>query len=121
MRRSSHAHVGPQRQRLSNCRPISNGDSEGVVRALGRRGLENGLSGPERGLNGHGKRQGKDEGGGVEAGNDTENEDNENNENDGEEEDEEEEDDNEGPLQPFHVPCKFLSGFHEDQSWVAAS
>ncbi|XP_023680876.1 sodium/potassium/calcium exchanger 3 isoform X1 [Paramormyrops kingsleyae] len=105
-----------ERQRLSNCRPISNGDSEGVVRALGRRGLENGLSGPERGFNGHGKRQGEDEGGGVEAGNDTENEDNENNENDGEEEEEEEEDDNEGPLQPFHVP----SGVCNKVKWVTA-
>ncbi|KAG7492828.1 hypothetical protein MATL_G00018780 [Megalops atlanticus] len=94
-----------ERQRLINSRPFTNGDSEVAVRVPGRRGVENGLGGAERGLNGRGGGRGEDDGGGVEAGNDTENEneDNENNENDEEEEEEEEE--NEGPYLPFHPPA----------------
>lgn len=57
-----------------------------------RWGIENGLSGTERGVNvRHDDR---------EAGNETENEDNENNEND----EEEEEEDGEGPFVPFQCP-----------------
>ncbi|XP_064172211.1 sodium/potassium/calcium exchanger 3-like [Anguilla rostrata] len=93
-----------ERQRLISSRSFSNGDSEVTVRVPGRRGVENGLGGAERGLNGHRGGTGEDDGGGVEAGNETENEDNENNE-EGEEEEEEEEDDSEGPLLPFHVPA----------------
>uniref|UniRef100_A0A3B1IVY0 Solute carrier family 24 member 3 n=1 Tax=Astyanax mexicanus TaxID=7994 RepID=A0A3B1IVY0_ASTMX len=83
-----------ERQRLINGH-FSNGDSEVTVKIPGRRGVENGLVGVERGLN---VRRGHhdDDRCGADAGTDTENEneDNENNENDGEEE---EEDDNEGP------------------------
>ncbi|KAJ8389869.1 hypothetical protein AAFF_G00113380 [Aldrovandia affinis] len=99
-----------ERQRLINSRSFTNGDSEVAVRVPGRRGLENGLGGAERGLNGRGGGRGEDDGGGggVEAGNDTEteNEDNENNENDEEEEEEEEEEgeENEGPFEPFRIP-----------------
>ncbi|KAJ8264269.1 hypothetical protein GJAV_G00147210 [Gymnothorax javanicus] len=103
-----------ERQRLINSRSFSNGDSEVTVRVPGRRVVENGLGGAERGLNGHrvgtaeddrgGGGGGGEGGGGVEAGNETENEneDNENNEND---EEEEEEEDNEGPFLPFHAPA----------------
>ena len=66
----------------------------------GRRGLENGLGGPERGVNGRRGHHGEDDRGGVESGNETENE-NEDNENNEEEEEEEE---GEGPFVPFHAP-----------------
>ncbi|XP_061079717.1 sodium/potassium/calcium exchanger 3-like [Conger conger] len=104
-----------ERQRLISSRSFSNGDSEVTVRVPGRRGVENGLGGADRGLNGHRGAAGEDDrgggrggggggggGGGVEAGNETENE-NEDNENNEEEEEEEEE--NEGPLLPFHPPA----------------
>lgn len=80
-----------QRQRLINTRTLTNGDSDVPVKGS-RRGIENGLSGAERGANAH-----RDE---REAGNETENEDNENNEND----EEEEEEDGEGPFVPFQCP-----------------
>ncbi|XP_072534241.1 sodium/potassium/calcium exchanger 3 [Salminus brasiliensis] len=91
-----------ERQRLINGH-FSNGDSEVTVKIPGRRGVENGLVGVERGLNVH-RGHHDDDRCGADAGTDTENEneDNENNENDGEEE---EEDDNEGPLVPFRCPA----------------
>lgn len=64
-----------------------------------RWGIENGLSGAERGV---GVR--RDD---REAGNETDNEDNENNENDEEEEEEE----GEGPYVPFQCPGKPLDDF----------
>ncbi|XP_059215757.1 sodium/potassium/calcium exchanger 3 [Centropristis striata] len=82
-----------ERQRLINTRTMTNGDSDIPVKGGARRGIENGLSGAERGVSGcHDDR---------EVGNETENEDNENNEND----DEEEEEDGEGPLVPFKCPA----------------
>ncbi|KPP67194.1 sodium/potassium/calcium exchanger 3-like [Scleropages formosus] len=106
-----------ERQRLINSRSFSNGDSDGAVRVLGRRGLENGLGAAERGFNGHGRGRGEDDRGGVEAGNDTENEneneDNENNENDEEDEEEEE---NEGPFVPFQAPAGACNKF----KWLVA-
>uniref|UniRef100_A0A4W5N437 Solute carrier family 24 member 3 n=1 Tax=Hucho hucho TaxID=62062 RepID=A0A4W5N437_9TELE len=92
-----------ERQRLISTRPFTNGDSEVTVKVGGRRGLENGLGGPERGVNGRRGHHGEDDRGGVESGNETENEneDNENNENDEEEEEEE----GEGPFVPFHAPA----------------
>lgn len=83
-----------QRQRLISSRTLTNGDSDLPVKGGGRRGVENGLSGAERGI--HHSNQ--------DTGNETENEDNENNEND----EEEEEEDGEGPFVPFHCPgsCK---------------
>ncbi|KAL4639955.1 sodium/potassium/calcium exchanger 3 [Arapaima gigas] len=104
-----------ERQRLINSRSFSNGDSDGAVRVLGRRGLENGLVGPERGFSGHGRGRGEDDAGSVECGNDTENEneDNENNENDEEDEEEEE---NGGPFLPFHIPAGVCNKF----KWVGA-
>uniref|UniRef100_A0A674AG34 Sodium/potassium/calcium exchanger 3-like n=1 Tax=Salmo trutta TaxID=8032 RepID=A0A674AG34_SALTR len=92
-----------ERQRLISTRPFTNGDSEVTMKVGGRRGLENGLGGPERGVNGRRGHHGEDDRGGVESGNETENEneDNENNENDEEEEEEEE---GEGPFVPFHAP-----------------
>uniref|UniRef100_A0A4W5P397 Solute carrier family 24 member 3 n=1 Tax=Hucho hucho TaxID=62062 RepID=A0A4W5P397_9TELE len=91
-----------ERQRLISTRPFTNGDSEVTVKVGSRRGLENGLGGPERGVKGCCGHHGEDDRGGVEAGNETENEneDNENNEND-----EEEEDVGEGPFVPFHAPA----------------
>ncbi|KAI2657837.1 Sodium/potassium/calcium exchanger 3 [Labeo rohita] len=91
-----------ERQRLINSR-FSNGDSEVTVKIPGKRGVENGLAGPDRGLNGRKGGHHDDDRGGAEAGTDTENEneDNENNEND---EEEEEEDDNEGPYVPYRCP-----------------
>uniref|UniRef100_A0AAQ5Z871 Sodium/calcium exchanger membrane region domain-containing protein n=1 Tax=Amphiprion ocellaris TaxID=80972 RepID=A0AAQ5Z871_AMPOC len=81
-----------ERQRLINTRTLTNGDSDVPVKGVSRRGIENGLSGAERGINvRHDDR---------EAGNETENEDNENNEND----EEEEEEDGEGPFVPFQCP-----------------
>ncbi|XP_029525307.1 sodium/potassium/calcium exchanger 3 isoform X1 [Oncorhynchus nerka] len=93
-----------ERQRLISTRPFTNGDSEITVKVGGRRGLENGLGGPERGVNGRRGHHGEDDRGGVESGHETENEneDNENNENDEEEEEEEE---GEGPFVPFHAPA----------------
>lgn len=85
-----------QRQRLINTRTLTNGDSDVPVKGGSRRGIENGLSGAERGI----RRDGREEG------NETENEDNENNEND----EEEEEEDREGPLVPFQCPgTKYFS------------
>lgn len=75
-----------QRQRLINTRNLTNGDSDVPVKGGSRRGIENGLSGAERGVR--------------EESNETENEDNENNEND----EEEEEEDGEGPFVPFQCP-----------------
>lgn len=96
-------HVFVKRQRLISTRPFSNGDSEVTVKVGSRRGLENGLGGPEKGVKGRRGHHGEDDRGGVESGNETENEneDNENNEND-----EEEEDVGEGPFVPFHAPGK---------------
>lgn len=95
-----------QRQRLINSR-FSNGDSEVTVKIPGKRGVENGLAGPDRGLNGRKGGHHDDDRGGAEAGTDTENEneDNENNEND----EEEEEDDNEGPFVPYRCPGTLIS------------
>lgn len=89
-----------QRQRLINTTEtrvnrITNGDSDSAARALGRRGLENGIGNVEQGLNGRCRLQQ------LESGVENENEDNENNEND---EEGEGEDDNEGPLVPFRAP-----------------
>uniref|UniRef100_A0A8C4HV96 Sodium/calcium exchanger membrane region domain-containing protein n=1 Tax=Dicentrarchus labrax TaxID=13489 RepID=A0A8C4HV96_DICLA len=82
-----------ERQRLINTRTLTNGDSDVPVKGGSRRGIENGLSGAERGVSvRHDDR---------EAGNETETEDNENNEND----EEEEEEDREGPLVPFQCPA----------------
>ncbi|XP_030298303.1 sodium/potassium/calcium exchanger 3 [Sparus aurata] len=78
-----------ERQRLINTRTLTNGDSDVPAKGGSRRGVENGLSGAERGA-----RQ-------DEAGNETENEDNENNENDEEEEEEE----GEGPFVPHQCPA----------------
>ncbi|KAG9337993.1 hypothetical protein JZ751_027330 [Albula glossodonta] len=90
-----------QLQRLINSKTFSNGDPEVTVRLPGRRGMENGLSGAERGLNGRRGARCEEEKRCIETGNDTEteNEDNENNEND---EEEEEDDEPEGPFVPFH-------------------
>lgn len=71
---------------------MTNGDSDISVKGGSRRGVENGLSGAERGSGVH-----RDD---RETGNETENEDNENNEND----EEEEEEDGGGPLVPFQCP-----------------
>ncbi|KAG5266597.1 hypothetical protein AALO_G00233910 [Alosa alosa] len=92
-----------ERQRLINGHLI-NGDSDISAKLPGRRAVENGLGGVERGLNGRRGGHRDDDRGGAETGTDTENEneDNENNENDEEEEEEEEE--NEGPFVPFEVP-----------------
>ena len=99
-----------QRQRLINTSEtrvtrITNGDSDSASRLPERRGLENGMGGAERGLNGRCRLQG-----GVESGNETENEneDNENNENDGEGEEEEEGEEDGGPLVPFKIPGNTL-------------
>lgn len=81
-----------QRQRLINTRTLTNGDSDVPVKGGSRRGIENGLSGAERGVLIHHDDR--------EVGNETENEDNENNEND----EEEEEEDGEGPFVPFQCP-----------------
>ncbi|KAM6939991.1 sodium/potassium/calcium exchanger 3 [Xenentodon cancila] len=98
-----------ERQRLVNTTEtrvncITNGDSDSVAKAQGRRSLENGMGGVEQGLNGRSRLQR------LESGNETEteNEDNENNENGEEGEGEE---DRAGPLVPFKVPtggCKKL-------------
>ncbi|CAB1343617.1 unnamed protein product [Coregonus sp. 'balchen'] len=74
--------------------------TEVTVKVGGRRGLENGLGGPERGVNGRRGHHGEDDRGGVESGNETEN-----NENDEEEEEEEGEEEGEGPFVPFHAPA----------------
>ncbi|KAF3842446.1 hypothetical protein F7725_024397 [Dissostichus mawsoni] len=79
-----------ERQRLIHSRTLTNGDSDVQVKGGSRRGIENGMSGPERGI---GVRR-EDR----EAGNETDNEDNDNNEND----EEEEEEDGGGPFVPFH-------------------
>lgn len=89
-----------QRQRLINTRTLTNGDSDVPVKGGSRRGIENGLSGAERGVNVH-----QDD---REAGNETENEDNENNEND----EEEEEEDGEGPFVPFQCPGTWRLSLH---------
>ncbi|XP_028279768.1 sodium/potassium/calcium exchanger 3 [Parambassis ranga] len=91
-----------ERQRLINTRTLTNGDSDVPVKAGSRRGIENGLSGAERGAR-HDDR---------EAGNETENEDNENNEND----EEEEEEDSEGPFVPFQCPA----GAFNKLKWLLA-
>uniref|UniRef100_A0A3Q3WLN3 Sodium/calcium exchanger membrane region domain-containing protein n=1 Tax=Mola mola TaxID=94237 RepID=A0A3Q3WLN3_MOLML len=82
-----------ERQRLIHTRTLTNGDSDVPGKGGSRRGLENGLSGAERGVGA--RRDDRDEG------NETENEDNENNENDEEEEEEE----REGPFVPFQCPA----------------
>ncbi|KAM4614615.1 sodium/potassium/calcium exchanger 3 [Polymixia lowei] len=83
-----------ERQRLINTRTFTNGDSDVPAKGGSRRGIENGLGGADRAVNGC-----RDD---REAGNETENEDNENNEND---EEEEEEEDGEGPFVPFQCPA----------------
>uniref|UniRef100_A0A7N8WMR5 Solute carrier family 24 member 3 n=1 Tax=Mastacembelus armatus TaxID=205130 RepID=A0A7N8WMR5_9TELE len=95
-----------ERQRLINTRTLTNGDSDVPVKGGSRRGIENGLSAAERGVNLHHDDQ--------EAGNETENEDNENNEND--EEEEEEEEDGEGPFVPFQCPV----GPYNKLKWLLA-
>ncbi|XP_049927763.1 sodium/potassium/calcium exchanger 3 [Epinephelus moara] len=93
-----------ERQRLINTRTLTNGDSDVPVKGGSRRGIENGLSGAERGVSvRHDDR---------EAGNETENEDNENNEND----EEEEEEDGDGPLVPFQCPA----GMCNKLKWLLA-
>uniref|UniRef100_A0A669B4K6 Sodium/potassium/calcium exchanger 3 n=1 Tax=Oreochromis niloticus TaxID=8128 RepID=A0A669B4K6_ORENI len=93
-----------ERQRLINTRTLTNGDSEVPVKGGSRWGIENGLSGAERGVGvRHDDR---------EAGNETDNEDNENNENDEEEEEEE----REGPYVPFQCPA---GGFNK-LKWLLA-
>ncbi|CAL8270639.1 sodium/potassium/calcium exchanger 3 isoform X1 [Gadus morhua] len=92
-----------ERQRLINTSEtrvnrITNGDSDSAARAPERRGLENGLGGAERGLNGRGRAQGAEPA--KEAEN--ENEDNDNNANDEEGDGEEGHD---GPLVPFRIPA----------------
>ncbi|KAM3605671.1 uncharacterized protein V6R79_002689 [Siganus canaliculatus] len=82
-----------ERQRLINTRTLTNGDSDVPVKGGIRRGVENGLSGAERGGRVH-----RDD---REEGSETENEDNENNEND----EEEEEEDGEGPFVPHQCPA----------------
>ncbi|CAB1312640.1 unnamed protein product [Coregonus sp. 'balchen'] len=116
-----------ERQRLISTRPFTNGDSEVTVKVGSRRGLENGLGGPERGVKGRLGHHGEDDRGGVEAGNETE--DNENNENDEEEEEEEEEEAEEGPFVPFHAPVPncanprwerwFMVSFVTSTLWIA--
>ncbi|KAG9275408.1 sodium/potassium/calcium exchanger 3 [Astyanax mexicanus] len=103
-----------ERQRLINGH-FSNGDSEVTVKIPGRRGVENGLVGVERGLNVR-RSHHDDDRCGADAGTDTENEneDNENNENDGEEE---EEDDNEGPYVPFRCPGGVCNKFKWLLAW----
>ncbi|XP_028844780.1 sodium/potassium/calcium exchanger 3 [Denticeps clupeoides] len=103
-----------ERQRLISGR-FSNGDSEVTVKLPGRRIVENGLVGVEKGLNGRRGGHRDDDRGGEEPGTDTENEneDNENNEND---EDEEEEDENEGPFVPFQAPA----GVFNKLKWLFA-
>uniref|UniRef100_A0A7N6B5E7 Sodium/calcium exchanger membrane region domain-containing protein n=1 Tax=Anabas testudineus TaxID=64144 RepID=A0A7N6B5E7_ANATE len=93
-----------ERQRLIHTRTLTNGDSDVPVKGGSRRGIENGLSGAERGVNVRNDDQ--------EAGNETENEDNENNEND----EEEEEEDGEGPLVPFQCPA----GAFNKLKWLLA-
>uniref|UniRef100_A0A674AEB3 Sodium/potassium/calcium exchanger 3-like n=1 Tax=Salmo trutta TaxID=8032 RepID=A0A674AEB3_SALTR len=56
-----------ERQRLISTRPFTNGDSEVTMKVGGRRGLENGLGGPERGVNGRRGHHGEDDRGGVES------------------------------------------------------
>lgn len=90
-----------QRQRLIHTRTLTNGDSDVPGKGGSRRGLENGLSGAERGVGA--RRDDRDEG------NETENEDNENNENDEEEEEEE----REGPFVPFQCPGTCRSSAQE--------
>ncbi|XP_077585663.1 sodium/potassium/calcium exchanger 3 [Stigmatopora nigra] len=82
-----------ERQRLINTRNLTNGDSEGPVKASNKHSIENGMSAAERGVN----LRREDH----VAGNETENEDNENNEND----EDEEEEDGEGPFVPFQCPA----------------
>ncbi|XP_051508262.1 sodium/potassium/calcium exchanger 3-like isoform X1 [Myxocyprinus asiaticus] len=103
-----------ERQRLINSH-FSNGDSETTVKIPGKRGVENGLAGPDLGLNGRKGVYHDNNRGGAEAGTDTENEneDNENNEND---EEEEEEDENEGPFHPLRCP----GGCIDKLKWLLA-
>uniref|UniRef100_A0A0F8ARY2 Sodium/potassium/calcium exchanger 3 n=1 Tax=Larimichthys crocea TaxID=215358 RepID=A0A0F8ARY2_LARCR len=91
-----------ERQRLINTRTLTNGDSDVQVKGASRRGIENGLSGAERGIR-------RDD---QEESNEMENEDNENNEND----EEEEEEDGEGPFVPFQCPA----GFCNKLKWLLA-
>ncbi|KAI9524984.1 hypothetical protein NQZ68_012494 [Dissostichus eleginoides] len=93
-----------ERQRLIHSRTLTNGDSDVQVKGGSRRGIENGMSGPERGI---GVRR-EDR----EAGNETDNEDNDNNEND----EEEEEEDGGGPFVPFQCPA---GGFNK-LKWLVA-
>uniref|UniRef100_A0A3B4UXC2 Solute carrier family 24 member 3 n=1 Tax=Seriola dumerili TaxID=41447 RepID=A0A3B4UXC2_SERDU len=93
-----------ERQRLINTRTLTNGDSDVPGKGGSRRGIENGLSGAERGVNVHHDDR--------EAGNETENEDNENNEND----EEEEEEDGDGPFVPFQCPA----GMCNKLKWLLA-
>ncbi|CAL8331070.1 unnamed protein product [Merluccius merluccius] len=102
-----------ERQRLINTTEtrvnrITNGDSDSAARAQERRGLENGMGGAERGLNGRCRVQG------VEPADETENgnEDNDNNENDEEGEGEGGPD---GPLVPFSIPA----GVCNKLKWLA--
>ncbi|XP_046886257.1 sodium/potassium/calcium exchanger 3 isoform X1 [Hypomesus transpacificus] len=101
-----------ERQRLINTRPFTNGDSEATVKAGARRGVENGLGGAERGVNGRRGCRGDE---GVEPGQETENEneDNENNEND----EEEVEEDGEGPFVPFSTPAGVCNKFKWLLAW----
>ncbi|XP_069545939.1 sodium/potassium/calcium exchanger 3 isoform X1 [Brachyistius frenatus] len=93
-----------ERQRLINTRTFTNGDSDVQGKGGSRRGMENGLSRAEKGVNvPHDDQDG---------GNETENEDNENNEND----EEEEEEDGEGPFVPFQCPV----GMFNKLKWLLA-
>ncbi|XP_052007478.1 sodium/potassium/calcium exchanger 3-like [Xyrauchen texanus] len=86
-----------ERQRLIHGH-FSNGDSEVTVNIPGKRGVENGLAGPDKGLNGRKGVHHEDDSRGAEAGTDTENENNDN------DEEEEEEDENKGPFHPLRCP-----------------
>ncbi|XP_064173421.1 sodium/potassium/calcium exchanger 3 [Anguilla rostrata] len=92
-----------ERQRLINSKSFVNGDPEVTVRIPGRRGLENGLGGAERGLNGRRGHRGEDDGWGIDTGNETENENED--ENNGNEKEEEEEEERGGPFVPFRAPA----------------
>uniref|UniRef100_A0A8C9V3Q1 Solute carrier family 24 member 3 n=1 Tax=Scleropages formosus TaxID=113540 RepID=A0A8C9V3Q1_SCLFO len=90
-----------ERQRLISARSLSNSDSDVTVKVPGRRSLDSGLPGMERGLKGRCGWDADEDGRGLETGTNTENKDYKN------DEEEEEDEEDKGLFVPFHVPGTF--------------
>uniref|UniRef100_A0A8C9VI31 Solute carrier family 24 member 3 n=1 Tax=Scleropages formosus TaxID=113540 RepID=A0A8C9VI31_SCLFO len=100
-----------ERQRLISARSLSNSDSDVTVKVPGRRSLDSGLPGMERGLKGRCGWDADEDGRGLETGTNTENKDYKN------DEEEEEDEEDKGLFVPFHVPARSCDKLQWLLSW----